>query len=399
MSAGRILILTNRVPYPLNDGGNMATDAIIQGYYQQGWEVYLLSMNTTRHKVDAVTLKKLYNNIYKFETVDVNNNVNGFQVLTNLLFSKLPNHAERFDDSSFNQKLKHVLVDFKPNVVHIESIFLTSNLQTIRSYGALSTLRLHNIEWQVWQRLATETKGVRSWYLKNLANRMRLYEQQVWDSYDLLLPITHHDADIVKKTSSTPIYTVHFGINPKQYNIPDEQWVGYHIGAMDWLPNKEAIDWFVKEVWTVVRKSIPDFHFYFAGRNMPQSYDTFNNNGMHCEGEVPDADAFIADKKILIVPLRSGGGVRVKILEAMAAEKLVISTTIGMQGIDATAGTHYLQADTPEAFALQIKWAIDNKTQAQNIAKNARILIAENYNSLKIATGLSDVLLSMIDNG
>jgi glycosyltransferase involved in cell wall biosynthesis len=398
MSARRVLILPNRVPYPLKDGGNMATDAIIQGYQQQGWEVYLLSMNTTRHKVDAITLRNLYRNLYKFETVDINNSVNGVQVIRNLLFSKLPNHAERFYHLSFNEKLSTVLADFKPDVVHIESVFLTSYLHTINHYNPFTVLRLHNIEWQVWQRLAIETKGVKSWYLNHLAKRIKVYEQDAWNSYNLLLPITKHDAEVVKQTSVRETYTVHFGIKPKQYTTSSEQWVGYHIGAMDWLPNKEAMDWFVNDIWPVIKQTVPDFQFYFAGRNMPQSYTAFNINGIYCEGEVLDADSFIADKKILIVPLRSGGGVRVKILEAMASGKLVVSTCIGMQGIDAIEGEHYLLADTPEAFATQLKWAISNKTAAHKLAQNAQSLIAEKYNSTEIASELSQKLLSSIAN-
>jgi glycosyltransferase involved in cell wall biosynthesis len=170
---------------------------------------------------------------------------------------------------------------------------------------------------------------------------------------------------------------VHLGIKSKYYGVSNEQWVGYHIGAMDWLPNKEAIDWFISDIWPLVKQSLPDFLFYFAGRNMPQSYSTVNEDGIHCKGEVPNADAFIADKKILIVPLRSGGGVRVKILEAMAAGKIVVSTGTGMQGIDAVAGEHYLLADTPEVFAQQLKWALENKAAAEQIARNAQSLIAE----------------------
>jgi glycosyltransferase involved in cell wall biosynthesis len=376
----------------------MATDAIIQGYKQQGWEVYLLSMNTTRHKVDSNTLINLYSNLYKFEAIDVDNSVNGFQVISNLLFSKLPNHAERFFHSLFDKKLNVVLGDFKPDVVHIESVFLTSYLPTIRNYKPHTVLRLHNIEWQVWHRLANETTGVKSWYLNNLAKRIKVYEQQAWNSYNLLLPITDHDAAVVKQTSTTETYTVHLGIRPKPYTISNERWVGYHIGAMDWLPNKEAIDWYLNDIWPVVKQSVPDFKFYFAGRNMPRSYTTQNINGIYCAGEVPDSDSFISDKKILIVPLRSGGGVRVKILEAMAAEKLVISTGIGMQGIDAVAGEHYLLADTPDDFARQLKWAFDNKNEAEKMARNAQSLIAEKYNSNEIASQLSQKLLSLIGN-
>jgi glycosyltransferase involved in cell wall biosynthesis len=397
MSAKRILILTNRVPYPLNDGGNLAMDTIVNGYQSQGWEVYLLSMNTSRHNVSKQELDRLYKNIYKFETVDINNDVTAMQVIKNLLFSSEPNHATRFYHSLFRDKLKTVLQNFNPDVVHLESVFLSSYLPLIKAQGAFAVLRMHNIEWQVWQRLADETKGaLKSWYINNLAKRIKVYEEKVWSQYDLLLPITNHDASIVKTTTNTEAYVVPFGITTKPQTNIAENWAGYHIGAMDWLPNKEAIDWFINDVWPHVHKTVPGFQFYFAGRNMPESYLSRSIEGITCAGEVPDADAFIADKKILIVPLRSGGGIRVKILEAMATGKLVVSTSVGMQGIDAIDRKHYLKADTPEAFAQQIQWAIEHKNEALAITENAKGVVSIEYDARQIAADLSQKLLAKV---
>jgi glycosyltransferase involved in cell wall biosynthesis len=173
-----------------------------------------------------------------------------------------------------------------------------------------------------------------------------------------------------------------FGIGAKKYTFSGaapEQWNGYHIGAMDWLPNEEAIRWFTQDIWPDLHKTIPEFGFYFAGRNMPEWCMQLQENGLHCIGEVPDADAFIADKKILIVPLRSGGGIRVKILEAMAAGKLVISTGTGMQGIEATDGVHYRKADTKAAFIQGIVWAMAHKTEAMHMAAQGRALVLQQY--------------------
>lgn len=400
MPAKRILILTNRVPYPLNDGGNMATHAMVQGYQSQGWQVYLLSMNTSRHYLGGDVLSGLYKDIYKFETIEVNNDVSVFGALKNLLFSSLPNHATRFQLPVFQSAILNAITSFSPDVIQVESVFMSGYIPAIRkATDALLSLRLHNIEWQVWQRMAEAVSNpVKKWYLNNLSGRIKVYEKQVWQAYDLLIPITETDAIVVRSSiSPKQIQTTPFGININDVQKSDnETWNGYHIGAMDWLPNQDAIEWFVNEVWPFIHKTVPEFNFYFAGRNMPDSFNAYNADGMHCMGEVADAKAFIADKKILIVPLRSGGGIRVKILEAMATEKLVISTSIGMQGIDAVPGIHYLLADTPLQFAETIKWAVDNKTDAGGIAQKAGLLIRDLYNSDHLARALSDRLLNML---
>src|ERR1700744_206772 len=106
MSQRRILILTNRVPYPLKDGGNLAMHAMIEGYHNAGWQVYLLSMNTSKHHMAHTALKKLFTHLYAFDWVDVNNKLKWTDILKNFFFSKDPEHAERFYNEGFKDKLK-----------------------------------------------------------------------------------------------------------------------------------------------------------------------------------------------------------------------------------------------------------------------------------------------------
>lgn len=389
MPTHRILILTNRIPYPLTDGGNMAMHAMIQGYHDAGWEVYLLSMHTLRHAVAHDVLNKLYPWLAGFETVDIDNRIKPIPTLVNLIFSRQPNHAARFFNIAFKDKLEHILSDFRPDVVQMESIFLATYLPYIRQHGKIATvLRLHNIEYQVWERLAQQVKNIpKKGYLKNLAKRIRNFEEAAWKDADVLLPITGIDADVVQKAGTNAgIIVAPFGIDiaTEKTRSAKENWNGYHLGAMDWLPNAEAIDWFLKEVWPGLHKAVPEFKFYFAGRNMPERFKSLPAPGVICMGEVQSADDFIADKKILIVPLHSGGGIRVKILEAMAKGKVVISTAIGMQGISATPGRHWLPADDARGFIEAVKWTLNHKDEAEEIGRHAAQLIAEQYSQASI---------------
>ena len=401
MPAKRILILTNRVPYPLKDGGNLAMKAMIDGYKVNGWEVYLLSMNTTRHYVAADLLEKIYKDITAFETVDVDNGVRLLPALRNFFFSSEPNHAARFRDHAFREKLVEVLKSFRPGVVQVESPYLSVYMQDIkRLFYAFTVLRMHNVEYQVWGRLANETSNpIKRFYLRNLANRIKRFEEKIWGKYDLLLPITHIDEAVVKALPGhAETHTVPFGIDLT--GIPPkaaaEKWAGYHIGAMDWLPNREGIDWFIKEVWPTVRQKAHGFEFYFAGRNMPPDLQNISIAGIHSMGEVADASEFIADKKMLIVPIRSGGGIRVKILEAMAAGKIVISTTVGMQGIEAVDREHFLKANTVDEFSDAISWCLNNKEAVEKIAEMGRLLIEKHYDGRQISRNLSETLITRL---
>lgn len=401
MSRTRILIINNRVPYPLHDGGNIAVNEMLKTYRQAGMDVYLLAMNTSRHYVATNTLKALFPSVYAFETVDIDNSIKAVPLLKNLLFSSRPNHADRFFHAAFKDKLISVINNFKPDIIQVESIYLTEYIPFIRTQTkARLVLRLHNIEYQVWSRQVAATGSVmKRWYLGNLAARLKVYEYNAWKQYDLLLPITENDAEEVRNSGVTSdILTTPVGIDfdsiPQQ--PPNGKWTGYHIGAMDWEPNAAGILWFLEHVWKQVHGEFPDFEFHFAGRNMPEKFKHLNYENVICAGEVPDAEEFIRDKKILFVPIHAGGGIRVKVLEAMARGKVVVSTLVGMQGIDAVPGTHYLSANTAAEWIEAIRWVLTHTAEAEKMGQKALELVRAVYDKPFIDGMLVNKLLSIV---
>ena len=402
MKSRRILIITNRVPYPFRDGGNLAMHAMIQGYHDAGMEVFLLSMNTSRHFVAVEELPALFRDI-RFDTFDIDTEVRIFPSLKNYLLSKQPNQVDRFFNKDFEQKIIAAIENFEPDIIQLESVYLSAYLPSIRAASrALIATRLHNVEHEIWERLANDTSNrFKRIYLKDLAARIKKFELTAWNDADLLIPITNADArKVMELTIEKPMHVAAFGLDEKHMHFghqPDK-WIGYHIGAMDWMPNVEAITWFLEEVWKELHKELPEFEFHFAGRNMPASFKKYEGEGIVCAGEVPDAKAFIADKKILIVPLRAASGIRVKIMEAIAAEKLVISTSVGVQGIEGLEdGKHFLQAETPEDFIRQIKFAMEHQSAANNIALAGANLIRSNYNQGKITRELRKKIETLLN--
>ncbi len=402
MSPRKILIITNRVPFPLKDGGNLAMNAMIEGYARAGWQVYLLAMNTSRHYLKQEQLKKLFTHLYAFEWVDVDNNLKMMDMLKNYLFSSKPEHARRFYTEEFRDKLKDVLKAFNPDVVQVESVYLSTYMPIIKKHSyAITILRMHNVEYQIWQGVKKRTRRnmLKRIYLTSLTERIRDFEREAWKEYDLLLPITEKDAYLVTRLEEiTNIIVAPFGIDVTKIKEThsSEKWVGYHIGAMDWMPNRHGMHWFLNKAWPRIHKAAPNFEFYFAGRNMPEDFKHLNIPGVHCLNEVASADDFIADKKILIVPIMSSGGIRVKILEAMAAGKIVITTTNGIKGIDAKPGEHFLLARKPEDFARWVKWCLDNKAAAEAMAERAHDLVREKYEYRKVINHVIEEVEAML---
>lgn len=377
---------------------------LISGYKAQGWEVHLLSMNTHRHWVDEAELRTAYSALDSVTVVPFDNRLRPARLLHNFLLSRKPEHAERFYEAAFEKAIGDTTRRVRPDIVQMESLFLTAYLPAIRANcNAKLVLRMHNVEHQVWHRTAAAAKGPKRLYLQTLARRMKMYEEWVWRQYDLLLPITEEDAQAAAQAASgTPQHLTPFGIklraddslqHDKQPGAPLRM---YHLGAMDWLPNREGILWFIHEAWPLIRSAHPSAEFHFGGRLLEKDFAAPLPTSVFNHGAVKDAEAFSADKDVLIVPLRAGGGIRVKILEAMAAGKLVLSTSIGIQGIAARPGVHFLQADTPAAFAEAARGIAASPEKSTRIIENARQLVREMYDRGKILAGLDHRLTRLL---
>lgn len=373
-------------------------DVFLKGYPEAGCTSRLLAMNTSRHFTDPARLPAVWPGLEAIRTIPVNNDIKPISLVRNWLLSREPYHVTRFESNAFSEALQQELQQFQPEVVHIESPFLASYLPTIRNIApaAKAVFRMNNVEAEIWERLAHETAHpVKRRYLKNLSRRMAAYEQKIWPLFDWLLPVTAADATVAARVvPETRIQVVPFCIDLAAY--PVQPWplalAGYHLAAMDWLPNVEAVRWFAEQVAPLVTQSAPEVPLTFAGRHMPESLKALASGTIQITGEVADAQAFTADKPILVVPLRSGGGIRVKILEAMASGKLIISTTVGMQGIPVVPGVQALIADSPEAFAQALARVVAEPLWAQTIAKAGRAFVEAHFDRSRILAGWVDAL-------
>ena len=174
--------------------------------------------------------------------------------------------------------------------------------------------------------------------------------------------------------------SIPFAVEPME--MPEEDVIPgtlFHIGAMDWMPNRDSVDWLLHSVWPTVHREVPQAHLYIAGRKMPKRLMEARIDGVTVVGEVDDAYRFEANKQINVVPLLSGSGIRVKIIEAMSAGKAVVTTTVGARGIEYTDGENLLIADTPEDFARQIKRLVDDPGYCAQVGRAAARLVAERY--------------------
>lgn len=387
----RILVLTNRIPYPLNDGGNLAVNNMLEGLLMQQTEISLLSMNTTRHWVAEEQFPPLFGQLKQVITVPVDNRIKPVAALTHLVRGKSYNIA-RFISPEFATALVALLQQHSFDVVLLEGLFVTPYVPLIRKHSkATICYRQHNVEYEIWSRLARTTGNpLKRWYLQRLARALKQYELAHKNDYDLIAAISPVDAAHYQAAGCTiPIVTVPYAL-PAAQICKDPTGADdlslYHIGAMDWQPNQEGILWFLEQVWPAVIEQVPEAKLHLAGRNMPESFTNGRWPGVIIAGTVPDARIFEQDKNILIVPIHSGGGIRVKILQAMARGKAVITTSVGLQGIEAAEdGKEVLVADTATGFAAHCINLLHHTNRVAQLGEQAFQLISTHYNLEQIS--------------
>jgi glycosyltransferase involved in cell wall biosynthesis len=266
---------------------------------------------------------------------------------------------------------------------------MTPYILTIRqNSSAKIVLRSHNLEHLIWERLANSTGNkAKKIYLKHLASKLKKYEKRTINEVDGIAAISFEDTERFKKFKcQVPIVTIPFGIDLEKYQPLQQQTNSplrlFHIGAMDWEPNKEAVNWLLDDIWPSL--STENIELNLAGKKMPRYILDQADQKLIVHGEVEDAIAFIKNHDILIAPLLSGSGMRVKIIEAMGCGKTVITTAVGAEGINYKHNENILIANSSSAFIEEIKKLINQPKLAQKIGENARILVANEYDNTQI---------------
>ncbi len=392
----KILQITNKVPYPAKDGGAIACMNLTRGFSLNGNKVTVLAMNTRKHHILKDELPESVTDLAIFKLVEVPARINRFAALINFLFSGKPYNAVRFINSSFGKELKSLLLNQKFDIIQLEGLYVCPYIPVIRKYSdAKIVYRAHNIEHEIWKRTAEMAKGWEKFYFKILAKRIRRFEKGFINQYDLLVPITERDGLILdamgnikpKHVSQTGIDSSVLIPNSKKLKHPTL----FHIGSLDWTPNQEGLIWFVDHCWAKIREIFPDLKFYIAGRNAPHWFKRkMNLPNIVFEGEVPDAYDFMNSKSIMVVPLFSGSGMRIKIIEGMALGKPIITTKIGTEGISTTSGENIVLAENEDEFVSAVSKLVNDYDFFEKIGKNAIEYIHEKFDNLAAAGALAD---------
>ncbi len=383
----KILFLTHRVPFPQNGGYAIVVYNTVKGLVDLGHHVALISLNTKKNRAEEYD--ELIDRI-KYKVFDIDISVSVFEVAVNLL-SKTSFNIDKYYDAGFEKMLVEELRNESYDIIQFDGFFVTLYLAAVQKNTRAKLLyRAHNIEHLVWLRLSEQKSDpFKKSYLRMHAKRIRNFELQQLNKFQAITVFTPQDkAALLGYGTEIPVEISPVAIDLDRYK-PDftktEFPSLFFLGSLDWLPNREGIEWFLNTFFNDLTEGDLRVRFYVAGTNIPEEFDDYEAMGkIFIQGEVDDGLEFVNSKSIMIVPLLSGGGMRVKIVEGMAMQKCIISTSLGAEGIDYQAGFNILIAENREQFYDVIKYCISDEDYCRKIGAAARQLVEEQHDMLKI---------------
>lgn len=390
----RVLQICNKAPYPPNDGSSIAIYNMGIGFISNEVELHVLTINTKKHfKADSDVLQN-YKTKAHYQSVYENTDVSAFGALKNL-FSSQSYFVSRFYFKDFENNLIEKLKSNTFDVVQLEGLFVATYIPIIKKYSkAKIVLRAHNIEYLIWQRhLKNETTVFKKLYLKLQTKRLKNFELKVLKELDAIVTITDFDKTIFEQEGfKKPIYTCITGVDVEAYRQKTKtklkQKTIFYFASMDWMPNVEAVDWFLNNCWKNILKQVPDAKFIMAGRNMPPRLAKLNQPNILVVESVKDSGTFYNEHEIMLVPLLSGSGLRIKIIEGMAYGKAIVSTSVGAEGINYTKGKNILIADSAADFTKAVVELLKDDTKRISLEQGALNFAEREFDNKKVVTGL-----------
>jgi sugar transferase (PEP-CTERM/EpsH1 system associated) len=306
-----------------------------------------------------------------------------FELLLNLVESR-PYAIKKYKSAAMMREI--VELERRSGFDFIVCDFLAPAVNVPRNLASPTILFQHNVEAMIWKRhYQIQTNLIKKAYLYNQWQKMRRFEQQMCRDFDCVIGVSAEDREQMKRDyGAQTVFDVPTGVDTDYFQPRGVQPSAHSIvftGSMDWLPNEDAIKYFMREIMPLIKEKVPDAALTVVGRNPPPALIELSKEdpSLIITGRVEDVRPYIEESAAYVVPLRIGGGTRLKIFEAMAMERAVVSTTIGAEGLPVNNGIDLLVADEPAAFANAVITLLTNSSYARQLGQRAASIVRQNH--------------------
>jgi glycosyltransferase involved in cell wall biosynthesis len=400
----------------------------VRGLAAAGHRVTVLAANTPKHHQPADVLAHLGPNV-QLITVDVDTRLRPLAALRNLLAQTLPYNLVRFVSPALLARLVE-LVEAEPvDVVQFEGTFVAwyarQLAQALRARGLTLgeqpcfVLRAHNVEYTIWEMLASRAGNpLKKWYLQKLAHRLQAFEKDMLHRVEAVAAITEEDATRLRSmfyaglpapVSAEAVASLPrkghgptFAVIPASFDLsrlrPDparrpKPRTVFIIGSLNWLPNLEGLAWFLREVWPLAHAELPELELHIAGSHPPAhlTQRPAGQDNVFVHGFVESAPAFMQHYELMLVPLLSGGGMRVKVVEGLALGKPILSTALGAEGVAACNDENILLRDTPAAWLATLRDYYHGRLPLADLGRAAARTAHDEYDTRQVTQRLLDL--------
>jgi len=381
----RILQLTNKPIFPLLDGGCVAMNELSKLLLANGSEVKNISFATEKHPFNKANFPKEFIEKFDPEAIEIPTKITIAGALKNLIKGTSYN-LTRFHSSHVEAFLEAHLMENYYELIVCESIYILPYLPILRKFSSAKiVVRTHNVEHQIWHRLAATSHFPKSIYLKKLAKDLKIAELQLLKQVDGILAISEDDKKVFEQLGiQTKTEVIAVSIHLPERRVSNESIHFHHLGSMNWQPNIEAVAYLAQHLFPKIRSIIPTAELHLSGSFFPENLKTNSKEGIFVHGFVEDRFKFIEEYGIQLVPLKSGSGVRIKLLESMAMGTPIVTTKIGAEGIETCNEITLLISENDTQFVEHALELYKNAELRRQIGDNARNLIAKNYSFERI---------------
>ena len=377
----KILFLSPTVPFPLTDGGRIRVFNLLKQIATKN-NVTLLALETQPTDAEGVAqLQQLGIQVHLVTNAPTLPHLS-FRTLANAFFKRQPITVARYDLPAYRQQFKELIAIETFDIVHYE-MFHTAQFHTETDLpGVLSQ---QNVDSAIWRRLCSETINPFykfAYWTQQLA--FQRYERVLSPKFDAVTCTSDIDAAVFQQhCAGDVIEIIPNGVDVTHYQPDFSAEVPAHliyIGSMDWYPNEDAVGFFADEVLPRIQERVPDVRFSIVGGNPSTRVQKLaEREGVVVTGRVPEIKPYFAEATVFVVPLRIGSGTRLKILEALAMGKAIVSTSVGAEGLALKDGEEIFIADEPAAFADAVTRLLTDVPLRRRIGENGRARVEQDY--------------------
>ena len=390
----KILFLSPTFPFPLTDGGRIRVFNLLKQVSQK-CEVTLLALETLPTDVESIAHLKRFG--IQVHLVPHGGELPPVSLGTILRASlkRVPITVARYNVPAYRQKFKELVATETFDLVHYEMFHVA---QFCTETDLPSLLSQQNVDSAIWRRLCQETANpLRKCLYWTQQRAFERYERLINPKFDIVTCASEIDKQAFQRTSAESRFEIiPNGVDIEDYQ-PDSTPVGetsgldaigldvqephlIYIGSMDWYPNEDAVTFFADEVLPRIHEKLPNVQFTAVGGNpSPRVQKLGENPQILVTGRVPEIKPYFARATVFVVPLRIGSGTRLKILEALAMGKAVVSTTVGAEGLDLGIGEEILIADEPKAFAEAVLRLLTDASLRRKLGEKGRARVERDY--------------------